>query len=121
MSESNVGAGATPEATATATVKRNRNGWETFIKTFNECDSYQAVADKLGIGVSSVQVRASNYRKGGIPLKKMARAAGGGTKLDWDKMRTFASSLQGPSEPEKVSLTAADVGTVDAALESSKN
>ncbi len=113
--------GATPQETATATVKRNRNGWETFIKTFNESDSYKEVAEKLGIGVSSVQVRASKYRKNGVQLKKMARVAGGGAgaKLDWDKMKTFANGLV-QSEPEQVSLTAADVGTVEKVLGSSE-
>ena len=66
---------------------------KTFIKTWQKSESPRAVAQKLGLNLSSVHQRACSYRKHGIKLKKMERVSGGGKAYDWAALAKYAEGL----------------------------
>lgn len=70
------------------TLKRARQVTaEMFVRVWQESDSPQEVADKLGMEYKSVVSRACNLRKHNVPLKNMAKHGG----LDWDALAKIAS------------------------------
>jgi hypothetical protein len=66
-----------------------------FIKAVQTSDTLKEVAQKTGLKEGSIQARASNYRKAGIPLKRFPR--GGGVSLDVTLAHTILAELEGCS------------------------
>lgn len=69
---------------------------EQFVKAWQESSSCKEAAEKLGLNVYNMSIRASQYRKKGIKLKYMS---GGGTgrhkKLDIDALNKLIASTEG--------------------------
>ena len=63
---------------------------EAFVVAWNSCETAHEVAKKTGMPVPIVHARASNYRKAGITLKKLARG-GEGKRLDISALNALAS------------------------------
>ncbi len=64
---------------------------ETFIRTWQQAQSAQEVADKLKMPKDIVHARASTYRNAGIRLKKMARHSN--KALDVEALNKLIDSL----------------------------
>jgi biotin operon repressor len=62
---------------------------EEFITTWQQSEGSQEVADTFGCSSKAVSLRASQYRKRGVPLKKFPR----GHRLDWAALTNLAEKL----------------------------
>ena len=68
--------------------KRKNIDGVTFVKTFQDCDSYDEVAERLGLEKGSVISRAMQYRKKGVHLKRFASKRGA-PPLDVDALNAL--------------------------------
>ena len=62
-----------------------------FIEVWQTSSSSREVAQRLNMKATQCSIRASNYRKKGIPLKKFPRGKGG---LDISGLADYALSLE---------------------------
>jgi transcription elongation factor Elf1 len=69
---------------------------ETFIRTWQQAQSAQEVADKLNMPKDIVHARASTYRNAGIRLKKMPRHSN--KALDVEALNKLIDSLEADIE-----------------------
>ena len=69
--------------------KSYRVSAEEFIFAWQTSDNISEVAAKTGMPSGSVRVRGHNYKKKGIPLKKITREK---TK-DWKALATYAKKV----------------------------
>lgn len=68
--------------------KRKNIDGVTFVRTFQESESYEEVAEKLGLEKGSVISRAMQYRKKGVNLKRFASKRGA-PPLDVDALNAL--------------------------------
>jgi|10_taG_2_1085330.scaffolds.fasta_scaffold02645_8 transposase len=61
---------------------------ERFIEVWQDSKSIREVCDRLSMGHSTCNSRASRYRKKGVPLQTFGRT--GRPRKDWDKLATLA-------------------------------
>lgn len=70
---------------------------EQFVEIWQTSKSVKDVADKLNRKISNVCLRASSYRRKGVPLKKFRYQPPG--QLDYEKLKKIA--LKYAPKPEK--------------------
>ena len=58
-----------------------------FVVAWQECETIDEVAERLGMNKMSVRQRAYSYRRMGVPLKSMRTGA---NKVDWKDLRDLA-------------------------------
>jgi len=63
---------------------------EEFIRAWQKASSCAEVAQKLGLKIGQIRVRAWLLRTNGVPLKKMS--SGGRPKADFKKLAILARS-----------------------------
>lgn len=68
-----------------------------FVTTWQESESIEEVAQKLGVGVKTVYARALNYRKKGVTLKRFPKQRRTST-VNWDELKELAASLMPPEQ-----------------------
>lgn len=67
-----------------------------FVRVWQSSDSLLEVAFTLGVSVQIASMRSMNYRKKGVPLKKLARQ-----KVDWKALAEFTKGLNGATKKNK--------------------
>jgi len=67
---------------------------EQFVEIWQTASSIEEVSKQAGIKPESARMRASQYRKKGVPLKRMTRSS-----RSWKELATLAQSFA--DTPEK--------------------
>jgi len=62
---------------------------EEFVLAWQESDTIDAVAERVGMNKMSVRQRAYSYRRKGVPLKSMRTGA---NKVDWESLKALATA-----------------------------
>jgi len=74
-------------------MRRNHHNVDarTFIQAWQTSNTVGEVIRKTGLLEATARQRASNYRKRGIPLRRMNR---GRPRVDWEALAQFARDLE---------------------------
>jgi len=62
---------------------------QEFVLAWQESDTIDDVAERLGMNKMSVRQRAYSYRRKGVPLKSMRTGA---NKVDWESLKALAAA-----------------------------
>lgn len=84
---------ATVSKNLTDTPKRKNIPLEDFLRAYLTHETYEGVADTLGIKVSSVRQRAYMYGKKGMHIMPKFAGARGARKLDIDRANALIASF----------------------------
>lgn len=67
---------------------------QEFVLAWQESETIDDVAERLGMNKMSVRQRAYSYRRKGVPLKSMRTGA---NKVDWESLVALANASAPPT------------------------